>query len=246
MKEGEASKIMIVEDEMLIAADISIELTTVGYEVVGIYTKAEDVLKALQESKPEIILMDIVLSGKMNGIDAAKEILKLYQTPVIFLTSNVDDATFKKAKEAKPYAFISKPFRKDDLLRAIEITLERMELESKDMETVSFTVMEDRLFVRHHEEMIMVHMEKILFLEASRNYCRIKTSDQELHVSTPMGNIEKLLPNDTFVRTHRSFIVNLKSITSIHKNNEYLMIQNSLIPISRRLRDDVVKRFKMI
>ncbi|GLR17457.1 LytR/AlgR family response regulator transcription factor [Portibacter lacus] len=246
MEIAKPNKIMIVEDEMLIAADISIELTTEGYEVVGIFTKAEDALKALEESTPEIILMDIVLSGEMNGITAAIEIFKLYKTPVIFLTSSADDATFRKAKEAKPYAFISKPFRKDDLLRAIEITLERMELESEKMETVPFSVMEDRLFVRHNEEMIMVPMDKLLFLEASRNYCRIKTIDKEFHVSTPLGNIEKLLPIENFIRTHRTFIVNLKAITSIHKNNEYLMIDDALIPISRRLREDVVKRFKMV
>ena len=140
MQEKKGAKILIVEDEMIIAADLSIQLSKLGYEVIGIHTRAEDTLKSLRDSRPDVILMDIILSGEMNGITAAQEILKHHQIPVIFLTSNVDDATFQQAKTAKPYAYISKPFRKDDLSRAIEITLERIDTERPGAEVLSTKV----------------------------------------------------------------------------------------------------------
>lgn len=248
MTKEKKSKILIVEDEMIIAADLSIQLTKLGYEVIGIQTRAEDSLKTLEENKPDVILMDIILSGEMNGITAAQEILKRHQIPVIFLTSNVDDATFQQAKTAKPYAFISKPFRKDDLARAIEITLERIDTERSATgdQSAEVSTMEDRLFIRYKDQLVKVVIQDILFLEADRNYCKLISKDQEYMLSIPLGKIEGQLHPDLFLRVHRSFIVNLNQIETIHEHYEFLTIRDHTIPISRRLRDEVVKRLKMI
>jgi DNA-binding LytR/AlgR family response regulator len=248
MTKEKTSKILIVEDEMIIAADLSIQLTKLGYDVIGIQTRAEDTLRTLEENKPDIILMDIILSGEMNGITAAQEILKRHQIPVIFLTSNVDDATFQQAKTAKPYAYISKPFRKDDLSRAIEITLERIGTEHSGAEGQSTEVstMEDRLFIKYKDQLVKVVIQDILFLEADRNYCKLISKDQEYMLSIPLGKIEDQLSPDLFLRIHRSFIVNLDQIDTIHEHYEFLTIRDHTIPISRRLRDEVAKRLKMI
>ena len=125
-------KILMVEDDMIIAADISMQLTKLGYEVIGINTRGEDALNTIEHNRPDLILMDIVLSGKVNGIEAARIILEKFQVPVIFLTSNSDDATFQRAITARPYAFISKPFQKSDLERTIKLALQRIgEIEKK-------------------------------------------------------------------------------------------------------------------
>jgi DNA-binding LytR/AlgR family response regulator len=248
MTKEKTSKILIVEDEMIIAADLSIQLTKLGYDVIGIQTRAEDTLRTLEENKPDIILMDIILSGEMNGITAAQEILKRHQIPVIFLTSNVDNATFQQAKTAKPYAFISKPFRKDDLSRAIEITLERISAEhhSEEDQSTEVSTMEDRLFIKYKDQLVKVVIQDILFLEADRNYCKLISKDQEYMLSIPLGKIEDQLSPDLFLRIHRSFIVNLDQIDTIHEHYEFLTIRDHTIPISRRLRDEVAKRLKMI
>src|SRR4051812_34321908 len=115
-------KILVVEDEMLIGAKISMLLTNMGYDVTGILPRGEDALIHVEENKPDIILLDINLKGKIDGIETAT-ILQQKNIPVIYLTANADEATFNRAKLTRPAAFISKPFKQLDLQRAIELTI---------------------------------------------------------------------------------------------------------------------------
>ncbi len=243
-------KILMVEDDMIIAADISMQLTKLGYEVIGISTRGEDAVHTIENNRPDIILMDIILSGKMNGIDAARIILERFQIPTIFLTSNSDDATFQKAITVKPYAFISKPYQKADLERTLKLALQRIAVE-QDSEFQSapsdhFSTMEDRLFIRHKNQMVKVLLADILYGEADRNYCKIYTEQQTYMLSVPLRNIEAQLPVDQFFRVHRSFVINLKKIDAISENHEYLVVQSHQIPISRRSKEEVIKRLRMI
>ena len=248
MTHVDAIKILIAEDEMIIAADIARLLGKSGYEVAGISTRGEDVLKVIESTRPDIILMDIALRGSIDGVETATRILQQYRIPVIFVTSNIDDKTFQRAKVAKPYAFIAKPFQESDLIRAIEITLERMEEDASTHGESAHEVsaMDDRLFIRDKEQMVKVGIQDILYVEADRNYCKIHSTGKTFLVSVPMGSIEQYLPPDVFIRTHRSFIVNIRSVSSIDEHHEFLMIDKTSVPISRRLREDVIRRFKMI
>lgn len=250
MKSDKPAKVLIVEDDMIIAADLSMQLTKIGYDIIGINTKAEDTLKTISDHRPDIIIMDIVLSGKMNGIEAAIIILHEYQIPVIFMTSSTDDATFQKALSAKPYAFIAKPFQKSELERTIKLSLRRAIIENKPTNNHNdsdyLTAMEDRLFIRHRGEMVKVALKDINYLEADRNYCKIYTSESKYMVSVPLRNIEAQLPDSQFVRVHRSYVVNLHQIDAISEYQEYLTLGTQQIPISRRMKEQVIKRLKMI
>ncbi len=124
-----AIKILIVEDEMVIAANISLQLTELGYEVTGILPRGEEALSQIKIERPDILLLDIRLKGEMDGVETAQEIQRYYNIPIIYLTANADEAHFNRAKETHPYAFISKPFKKLDLQRAIELTVDRISLE---------------------------------------------------------------------------------------------------------------------
>jgi len=243
-------KILMVEDDMIIAADISMQLTKLGYEVIGISTRAEDALKTLESNRPDLILMDIVLSGKMNGIEAAKVVLQKFQVPVIFLTSNADDVSFQQALTAKPYAFITKPFQKSHLERTIKLALQRIAVEQEFAPAPEasdhVSAMEDRLFIRSKGEMVKVLLKEILYAEADRNYCKVFTENESYLLSVPLRNIEAQLPADQFIRVHRSFVVNLQKIDAISEYHEYLTIQSKQIPIARRSREEVVKRFRMV
>ncbi len=250
MKKNKFPKILMVEDDMIIAADISMQLTKLGYEVIGINTRGEDALNTIEANRPDIILMDIILTGKMNGIETAKIILEKYQVPLIFLTSNSDDATFQQASAAKPYAFISKPFQKSNLERTLKLTLQRIAVEKETETTPESTdhvsAMDDRLFIRHKDQMVKVLLTEILYAEADRNYCKIYTEKQDYLLSVPLRNIESQLPPNEFLRVHRSFVVNLKKIDAISEYHEYLTIQSHQVPISRRTKEEVIKRLKMI
>lgn len=117
--------ILIVEDEAIIAADLQDKLESSGYEVPFIEVTGEGAVKKALEIKPDLILMDIVLMGKMNGIDAAKQIHSQTDIPIIFLTAYINEELFQSALTTEPYAYLNKPTHGRDLERAIEVALNK-------------------------------------------------------------------------------------------------------------------------
>ncbi len=115
--------VLIVEDEIIVAKDIKQCLKKLGYNVVGIEIKGENAVKSAISKKPDIILMDIMLKGKINGIESAEIIRKNNNIPIIFLTAYADENTLSKAKITEPYAYIIKPFKEIDLHTSIEMAL---------------------------------------------------------------------------------------------------------------------------
>lgn len=122
-------KILIIENQMIIAADVSLQLSKLGYDVIGIISHFENVLNSIECNRPDIILMNIEIQGKADRIKVAKIILETFQIPVIFLSANTNKEIFKEVIDTQPYAFITKPFDKKDLKRGIETTLKRMVVE---------------------------------------------------------------------------------------------------------------------
>ncbi len=116
-------KIFIVEDEFLVAEDIRTDLKKFGYEVVGLAASGETAIRKIIETQPDLVLMDINLKGKMNGIEVANEVKKHMNIPVIFLTAYADEKTLSEAKEAGAYGFLVKPFQGIDLKSTIEVAL---------------------------------------------------------------------------------------------------------------------------
>lgn len=118
------SGILIVEDERIIAMDIKLKLEDYGYNVLGIVPKGEDAVKIAAELRPDLVLMDIVLKGSMDGIEAAKSIMAL-EIPVIYLTAYSDKSTLLRAKKSPASGYLVKPIESGKLYNTIEITLER-------------------------------------------------------------------------------------------------------------------------
>ncbi len=117
------AKILIAEDENIIAIDISKTLQRLGYKVLGTARTGNDIIKKAEEMKPDLVLMDIILDGKMSGIDAATTIMNRFDIPVIYLTALADDETLQKAKITEPFGYIIKPFDERTLHSSIEMAL---------------------------------------------------------------------------------------------------------------------------
>ncbi len=242
-------KILVVEDEMIIGAKISMFLTELGYEVTGILPRAEEALVHIVENVPDIALLDIQLKGSLDGIELALILQKEHQIPVIFLTANSDEASFNRAKEAKPYAFLVKPFKKLDLQRALELTISLLANQSleepsspKSNEDNSY-VLSDRIFVRYKEKMIKILFDAILYVEAERNYCRVVTKEKDYLLTMPMKSLEDKLPPN-FQRIHRSHIINLTAVDAIDEST--VMVGQKLLPLSKSLREDFLLRIKTV
>ena len=116
-------RILIVEDEPIIGQDIRDILQNLGYEVSEVVSSGEEAVEKSFSMKPDIILMDIALSGEIDGIDAVKEIRKKLDIPIIYLTAHTEEVTFKRARETEPYGYLVKPVGKNDFYTAIETAL---------------------------------------------------------------------------------------------------------------------------
>ncbi|SES95361.1 CheY chemotaxis protein or a CheY-like REC (receiver) domain [Methanococcoides vulcani] len=123
------ANILVVEDENIVALSIKNKLEMMGYSVVDTASSGEDAVVKADLFYPDLVLMDVMLRGEMDGIEAAEKIREKFDIPVIFLTAYTDDNTLERAKIAEPYGYISKPFKEQDLKSNIEMALHKHENE---------------------------------------------------------------------------------------------------------------------
>jgi adenylate cyclase len=128
---SEHVSVLIVEDENIIAQDLSRIMKKLGYTVADIVTSGEEVITRVIDLTPSLILMDIKLNGRMSGIEAAEEIKKMIDTPIIYITAYADAEVIQKAKLTEPFAYIVKPFEEKVLRTAIEIALHKYHIGKK-------------------------------------------------------------------------------------------------------------------
>jgi PAS domain S-box-containing protein len=127
--------ILIVEDEAIVAADLAIRLTQLGYEVVGTTPSGEESVVLAERTRPSLVLMDIRLQGALDGIEAAQEIRARFRLPVVFLTAYAESATLQRAKLAEPLGYILKPFEDRELATIVEIALYKHQTECRLQES---------------------------------------------------------------------------------------------------------------
>lgn len=250
----EKPQILIVEDDPIIAADLQDRLEEMGYIILGPVAQGEEALSFFDmETPPDLVIMDIQLEGKWDGIETSRRILDKHQVPIIFLTSNSDDATFNAAKQIKPHAFLSKPFRGRDLKHAIEIAISQSASNKPDIvevknetpvEEISY-LLKDRIFIKVKDRMIRLFYKDILWVEADDYYCKLVTKDKEFLITQTLKKFsEELSGNPEFMRIHRSYIVNLTQVEEI--GELYLYIGKNRIPFSRSFKDELIGRLQKI
>lgn len=154
-------RILIVEDENIVALDIKKRLFNLGFEIVDILSSGEKAVEKILEYNPHLILMDIMLKGEMDGIDAAHEIKKVLNIPIIYLTAYTDKNTIKRAKITEPFGYISKPFGENDLHAAIEMAFYKHKIdqslyESEEWFRKVFNTSLDAIIAMDYEKNIML------------------------------------------------------------------------------------------
>ena len=124
------AQVLIVEDDRITAEDIRLSLGNLGYSVLGIASSGEEAIKKAQELRPDLVLMDIVLKGNMDGIEAAEQIRAALNIPVVYLAAAyMGGKTLERATITEPFGYISKPFEENELGSALEMALHKHKLE---------------------------------------------------------------------------------------------------------------------
>ena len=211
--------VLLVEDESIVAKDIQLSLKRLGYNVLGIENTGEKAISSARKLDPDIIIMDIMLKGKINGIEASEKIRKEQNIPIIYLTAYADENTLSKAKITEPYAYIIKPYKEIDLHTSIEMALYKhsKELEILKERDMLYNIVENKdnteyIFVKSKSRLIKLNTNDVIYIEALKDYVVINTSAARYTIHSTMKDIQKKMPEDKFLRVHRSYIVNLNKI----------------------------------
>ncbi|GAB5527586.1 MAG: hypothetical protein Roseis2KO_54580 [Roseivirga sp.] len=248
--------ILIVEDELLLAEDIKLRLERLGYNVVAYVPSVQLAMEKFKEH-PEIdlALLDISLKGKLDGIDLAKVINTLYRIPFIFLTSHADRALVERAKQVRPSAYMLKPFNDREIAINVEMALanyagKRSEAgpgvrrESFGSDENQVLSINESLFLKKDNHFQRVALKDIIILEADNNYTTVYTKSDRYIYSTVLKRMEEKLPGNSFLRVHRSYVVNIESINGFEGNT--LFVGDRQIPVSKQHRVEVFKIFNML
>ena len=227
-------KILIVEDELIIAEDLKDILESLDYEVCGIAITARESLQLLEEHAPDIALLDIQIKGGKDGIELANDINEQFKIPFIFLSSHADAATLDRAKKVMPYGYLVKPFQEKDIHTTIEIALNNFAVKNNPTVTKDNNpgfVLNDSLFVRNNSMLVKLKFTDIIYLEADANYTNIFVKDKKYVIRSTLKDLEPKLEGHSFSRIHKSFLINLNAIDAIESQSVHL--GGKEIPISR-------------
>jgi len=235
-------RLLIVEDEPIIARDLSYMLEDLGYEVIGIAHSANDAMEILQKEAVQLVLLDINLAGSLSGIDLAHWINQKLQLPFIFLTSYSDKETLTKAKITEPYGYLVKPIEEQNLKSTLEIAQYNAQIRQQKnvVEKEESFWLENEFFIRHKGALIKVRIPDIMYAEANDNYTLIHTKQQKFIVSATLKKVEEKLATLPFCRIHRSYLINLLSIDKVAQDDVF--VSGQCLPISKKYREGFYKR----
>ena len=213
-------KILIVEDEVLIAEHLKHYLIGFGFSEVFLAHTKKIAIQLIDHISPDLILLDLHLQQPKDGLEIAKIIDEKGETPYIFITANADMLIIQEATHTKATGYITKPIKKADLFACIQIALK-----SKAKPETSF------LLIKENNANLKLDFDKILYIEGNSNYINIFTKIQKVVARHSLEWAEMELPENLFIRIHRSYIVNLREVQRI--NSKSVFIGEIEIPISR-------------
>lgn len=234
-------KILIVEDEVLVAEDLAGYMKECGFKVTGIATTNEECFESINTNEPDIILMDINIQGKLDGIEIAKILNQTKKIPFIFLTANTDTMTVNRALPLNPHAFISKPFNKNDLKIAIELACQKHNGTVIQNASSDHDVINHSIFVKEGSVYKRIDVPLVLYIEAKGSYSTIVTTTKSYTLSYNLNYFGTQVNNPVFKRVHRSFIVNVNKVEGI--DNSALLINKTPIPVSKQYQKEIMNMF---
>ncbi|MDC8002105.1 LytTR family transcriptional regulator DNA-binding domain-containing protein [Aequorivita todarodis] len=225
-----ALKIYIVEDEPLIVATITSALKKHGFHVLGDSDEYDEALPAIENTQPDLVLVDIQLEGAKDGIDLASALDKR-AIPYLYLTSQTDPETIKRVKETQPLGYIVKPFTENGLRSNIELAWHNFSLTNQDF-----------ILLKTEGRTHRINQDSILYLKAFDNYCYVVTASDTFLVPHTLKKTSEKLNRDNFIQTHRSYWVNIKKISSTTPSTVYLGEEE--IPVSASHKDMLLSRLQ--
>jgi DNA-binding LytR/AlgR family response regulator len=229
-------RFLIVEDELLISELIFEILQNAGHQKIAVASNVNEAITEIEIEKPDMVLTDINLEAERSGIDLGKLLNEKYNIPFIYITSHSSPEILAKAKHTLPNAYIVKPFKKEDLLVAIELAFFNVSKKNTASD-------ESELVVKEGRAMIRLNCGNITWLETDGNYVTIHLEDGKRKVvRIPLSELQQQLPATHFIRTHKSYLVNKKFVSEVRAT--HVVVNGNELPVGRAFQTAVEAFFK--
>ncbi len=238
-------KIAIVEDDMIIADDIGLMLEALGYELLWHAPRYTAALDKLEQQQPDLLLLDIQLGGKLDGIHLAQVIKEQYGIPFIFLTANADAATIERAKKVNPMAYLTKPVTKSLVYSAIEIALSNYN-ETQAVNSISSAgaATRDSVFVKDGNQYRKINFNDIVCLQSDGNYITVQLADHsKVLVRSSLPDLLQQLDPIHFIRVHRSYAINIRMVDAVLPDE--IKMKTMLVPFAKTYKEDLFKALRI-
>ncbi len=242
--------VLIIEDTPEQSDALSKVLLDNNYNIVGVARNYTDALTLFYKSTVDIIVIDVFLDGKPDGITFAEtiNIVPNASKPFVFLTSSQDRQIFERAKLTKPFSFLMKPFNELEIIYALEMAVEKFYEQtnvflSEDQDTV---ISNDYMFIKKKNTLKKVSLTDIIYIEVEDRYCNIITEKEKFVILISLTKISALLDKNKFIRTHRNYIVNSDTIEEIILADNLVILKgNRKINLSDNYKD-FIKKIKVL
>lgn len=223
-------RVYIVEDEPLITVNIKFALKKEGIKVVGNSDEYDIAIKEINSLRPSLVLLDIKLQSKKDGIDIALELEK-ENINYLFLTSQADPITLSRVKQTQPLGYIVKPFTEAGLLSNIELAWHSINVSKEEFITI-----------KSQGNTYKINQANIQYLKAFDNYCYVYTAQEKYLVAHTLKHISEKLNPDFFLKTHRSYIINSQKVSSIRADK--VIIDQHEIPLSSSNKENILNKLE--
>lgn len=234
-------RILIAEDLSNVSIDIRNLLEKWGYEIFKIVGTTDGALKELEHNLPDLVLMDIDTTGSVSGIEAATIVSDLHGIPVVFMAERLPADLIRDIAQSEVYGIVIKPYRPETLHATIEIALNKHQGPSKPA-----PVHHGCLFVRADYRHNRIDFDKIVYVEALKDYVTIHMINGSITTHTTIKGIEEMLPEYDFVRIHRSFIVRIDKIHSIRYPDLIIEGKMRVLPIGGLYKKKLFERLNTL
>lgn len=232
-------KILIVEDEEELAANISEILSGLDYQVASVVDNAKDALSFLETTQVDLVLMDIMIKGDLDGIDLAYKIREIYQIPIVFSTAYSGTEYLERISSDIHEGYLLKPFTVDSLKTAVFFGLKRYE----ERKTINKQAPKGSLKVMDKGYLVPIPFSEILYLKADGLYTKIYTKVKSYLVRDILKGFEEKLPEDQFFRVHKSYLINVEHVTSF--NAKKINLGETPVPIRRGLYKELIEKLNI-
>ncbi len=229
--------ILIVEDDLSFALELGILVKKIGCTVIDTVDNSAEALELIYSENPDLILMDISINGRMNGVQIGQTIQHL-EIPILYITSFDDEATYQEAQKSKMIGYLVKPVSKYSLRTAINLAISNAKIRSQkaksnQSKTEDF-VFKETLFFKKKNIYHKVQINEIIYVESDDKYCLTHTISNEKFVTRiAISQMEKSLPPKRFIRIHRCYLVGLNKISSVNFYDGTLKVGEKELPVSR-------------